>query len=61
MTTKPKTITKFRRKRKDTQMGTIEKMYGKDFGIKTLKSDKEIREYYKGKKYEALRGLIIKT
>ncbi len=60
MITKPKTTTKFRQKKSATQMGSIEKMYGKDVGFKTLKSDKEIKEYYKGKEYKALRGLIIR-
>ena len=55
MTTKPKTITKFRRKRKDTQMGTIEKMYGKDFGIR---SNKELGNYLKEKGYKSLSELL---
>ncbi|MEA1937052.1 MAG: hypothetical protein U9N04_02990 [Patescibacteria group bacterium] len=55
MTTKPKKTTKFRRKRKDTQMGTIEKMYGKDFGIG---SDKELGNYFKEKGYKSLSELL---
>jgi len=54
-----KTTTKFKQKKSATQMESIERMYGKDVGIKTLKNDKEIREYYKGKKYKALRELIM--
>lgn len=55
MTTKLKTTTKFRRKRTDTQMGTIEKMYGKDFGIR---SDKELGNYLKEKGYKSLSELL---
>ncbi|MCK5466201.1 hypothetical protein KAI56_01735 [Candidatus Parcubacteria bacterium] len=55
MTTKQKKATTFRRKRKDTQMGTIEKMYGKDFGIR---SDKELGNYLKEKGYKSLSELL---
>ena len=58
MTTKPKTTTKSKQKKSATQMESIERMYGKDFGIE---SDKEIKKYYKGKKYKALRGLILRN
>jgi len=59
MTTKPKTNNKFKQTKSATQMGSIEKMYGKDIGIKTLKNDREIREHYKGKEYKALREFIM--
>lgn len=45
----------FRRKRSDTQMGTIEKMYGKDFGVR---SDKKIGNYLKEKGYNSLSQLL---
>lgn len=36
-------------------MGTIEKMYGKDFGIG---SDKELGNYFKEKGYKSLSELL---
>ena len=38
------TSPQFRRKRIDTKIGTIEKQYGKDFGVR---SDKELGSYLK--------------
>ncbi len=46
---------KFKQKRKDTQMGTIEKMYGKDFGVR---SDKKLGNYLKEKGYNSLSQLL---
>ena len=45
----------FRQKRDDTQMGTIEKMYGKDFGVR---SDKQLGNYLKSKGYNSLSQLL---
>lgn len=45
----------FKQKRSDTQMGTIEKMYGKDFGIR---SDKKLGTYLKEKGYKSLSQLL---
>lgn len=45
----------FRGKRDDTKMGTIEKMYGKDFGVR---SDKELGSYLKQKGYQSLSQLL---
>ena len=46
---------KFRKKRSDTQIGTIEKMYGKDFGVR---SDKKLGNYLKEKGYSSLSQLL---
>lgn len=45
----------FRKKRADTKMGTIEKKYGKDFGVR---SDKKLGNYLKEKGYNSLSELI---
>ena len=52
MTTKPK-------KKYTSKLKAIEEMYGKRIGFKTLGTDKEIRECYKGKEYKALREFIM--
>lgn len=44
-----------RQKRADTHIGTIEKKYGKDFGVK---SDKQLGTYLKDKGYPSLSKLI---
>ncbi|MBU2524345.1 hypothetical protein KKG71_04080 [Patescibacteria group bacterium] len=45
----------FRHKRADTQMGTIEKMYGKDFGVR---NDKKLGNYLKEIGYPSLSKLL---
>tara|TARA_R110002012_G_scaffold139040_2_gene296122 strand:- start:16393 stop:16575 length:183 start_codon:yes stop_codon:yes gene_type:complete len=45
----------FRKKRSDTKMGTIEKKYGKDFGVR---SDKKLGNYLKDKGYGSLSELL---
>ncbi len=45
----------FRQKRSDTKMGTVEKKYGKDFGVR---SDKKLGNYLKEQGYSSLSGLI---
>jgi len=45
----------FRQKRSDTQMGSIEKTYGKDFGIR---SDKKLGNYLTEKGYGSLSQLL---
>lgn len=45
----------YKQKRSDTQMGTIEKMYGKDFGVR---SDKRLGNYLKEKGYQSLSELL---
>lgn len=50
-----KTSPQFRRKRTDTKIGTIEKQYGKDFGVR---SDKELGSYLKQKGYGSLSQLL---
>ena len=55
MPTKSLKTGKFRQKRGDTKMGTIEKMYGKDFGIR---SDKELKNCLKEKGYTSLSELL---
>ena len=45
----------FRKKRADTKMGTIEKKYGKDFGVR---SDKKLGNYLKEKGYNSLNELL---
>jgi len=47
--------TSFRKKRSDTKMGTIEKKYGKDFGVR---SDKKLGNYLKEKGYDSLSELL---
>ena len=47
--------TPFRKKRSDTQMGTIEKKYGKDYGVR---SDKKLGNYLKEKGYNSLNELL---
>jgi hypothetical protein len=49
------TAAQFRRKRTDTKIGTIEKQYGKDFGVR---SDKELGTYLKQKGYGSLSQLL---
>lgn len=49
--------TKFRKKRSDTKIGTIEKKYGKDFGVR---SDKKLGNYLKEKGYSSLSQLLVK-
>jgi len=44
-----------RDKRDDTQMGTIEKMYNRDFGVR---SDMQLGTYLKKKNIESLNDLI---
>ena len=44
-------MSKVRKKRSDTKMGTIEKKYGKDFGVR---SDKQLSNYLKEKGYNSL-------
>lgn len=46
---------RFRSKRSDTKMGTIEKKYGKDFGVR---SDKELGKFLKEKGYKSLSRLL---
>ncbi len=47
--------TPFRKKRSDTKMQTIEKKYGKDFGVR---SDKKLGNYLKEKGYDSLSDLL---
>ena len=46
---------KKRQKRADIHIGTIEKMYGKDFGVK---SDKHLGTYLKEKGFPSLSKLL---
>lgn len=55
MPTKSNKTGRFRQKRADTKMGTIEKMYGKDFGIR---SDKQLGNYLREKGYSSLNELL---
>lgn len=48
-------MTKFRAKRNDTKIGTIEKKYGKDFGAR---SDKKLGSYLREKGYASLSQLL---
>ncbi len=48
-------MTNFRQKRSDTKMGTIEKQYGKNFGVR---SDKKLGSYLKEQGYSSLTKLI---
>lgn len=50
-----KTKVTFRRKRCDTKMGTIEKKYGKDFGVR---SDKRLDTFLKERGYPSLSKLL---
>lgn len=45
----------FRRKRGDTKIGTIERKYGRDFGVR---SDKKLASYLKEKGYSSLNELL---
>ncbi|MFC1608755.1 hypothetical protein ACFL2R_01085 [Patescibacteria group bacterium] len=45
----------FRKKRSDTRMGTIEKKYGRDFGVR---SDKKLGNYLKEQGYPSLSKLL---
>ncbi len=45
----------FRKKRSDTKMGTIEKKYGRDFGVR---SDKKLGSYLRQKGYSSLSKLL---
>lgn len=46
---------KFKRKRKDTHIGTIEKIYGKDYGVR---SDMHLDSYLKKNGFGSLAELI---
>lgn len=46
---------RFRNKRMDTKIGTIEKMYGKDFGVR---SDKKLGKFLEEKGYRSLTKLL---
>lgn len=46
---------RIRKNRIDTKMGTIEKKYGKDFGVR---SDKKLGNYLKDKGYGSLSELL---
>ena len=46
---------KYRKKRSDTIMKSIEKKYGKDFGVR---SDKKLGNYLKEKGYESLSKML---
>lgn len=48
-------MTQIRPKRSDTKMGTIERIYGKDFGIR---SDKKLGSFLKEKGYPSLSKLL---
>lgn len=48
----------FRKKRSDIKMGTIEKKYGKDFGVR---SDKKLGKYLKEKGYASFSELLRKN
>ena len=54
MTTKTQTNI-FRSKRVDTKIGTIEKKYGKDFGVR---ADKKLGTFLKEKGYSSLSQLL---
>jgi hypothetical protein len=45
----------FRQKRSDTKMGTVEKKYGVDFGVR---SDKKLGNYLKDQGYPSLSKLL---
>ncbi|MEX0813882.1 MAG: hypothetical protein WD048_16810 [Chitinophagales bacterium] len=46
---------KISKKRKDTHIGTIEKKYGKDYGVR---SDMHLETYLKNKGYSSLTELL---
>jgi len=48
-------MSKLRKKRSDTKMGTIERKYGKDFGVR---SDKQLGNYLNEKGYNSLSQLL---
>ncbi|MBP7898536.1 hypothetical protein KAZ92_01135 [Candidatus Gracilibacteria bacterium] len=48
-------VSQFRKKRSDTKIGTIEKRYGKDLGVR---SDKKLGTYLKEKGYKSLSELL---
>lgn len=50
-----KKTAKFRKKRSDTKISTIEKKYGRDFGVR---SDKKLDKYLKEKGYPSLSKLL---
>lgn len=50
-----RTKNQFRAKRSDTKIGTIEKKYGKDFGVR---SDKKLGEFLKEARYKSLSHLL---
>ncbi len=45
----------FRKKRADTKMGTVEKKYGRDFGVR---SDKKLENFLKEQGYPSLSKLL---
>ena len=47
----------FRTKRSDTKIGTIEKQYGKDFGVR---SDKKLGNFLREQGYPSLSRLLSK-
>jgi len=47
--------TQFKRKRSDTKIGTIEKKYGRDFGVR---SDMKLGTYLNKKGYTSLSKII---
>jgi len=46
---------RFRQKRGDTKIGTVEKQYGRDFGVR---SDKKLGSYLKEQGYSSLSDLL---
>lgn len=55
-TNRPKTKTgQYKAKRKDTKIGTIEKKYGKDFGVR---SDKKLGNFLNEHGYQSLNALL---
>lgn len=48
---------RFKTRRADTKINTIEKLYGKDFGVR---SDKKLGSYLKEKGYRSLSELLKK-
>jgi len=47
--------TQFRKKRADTKIGTIEKKYGRDFGVR---SDKKLGSFLREQGYPSLATLL---
>ena len=45
----------FRQKRSDTKVGSVEKQYGRDFGVR---SDKKLGNYLKEQGYKSLSELL---